>query len=233
MLAARKRDWFRVTRWVAAPCGPEPRPQSSIGLLSDIACRRKPSGRRSPAAGLMENGFHGVTRLATARRINEAIVVSFTTSVQHEGITRSMRLAVSRTRHPWEVLPLTVMGCSTWRAMCWSGAGILMELTRLGRSPIPREQQPARFGSFAAGRGAIMPSAAAWPTATGSARRSGATSWDSARPEDYSLQYPAMKKVRQIRTGANLATGARGRDDRPAQIRVGIDYPSRYRQVFI
>ena len=97
-----------------------------------------------------------------------------------------------------------VMGCMTWWATSGSGVGIGMGPMRPVHKPIPRELLRARFGSIAAGRGSTMPSTAAWPTATGAARRTGTTAGGSARPEDFSFQQPAMKQqLDKNRSGAS------------------------------
>ena len=61
-----------------------------------------------------------------------------------------------------------------------------------------------------------MPSAAAWPAATGASRRTGTTTTVSARPEDVSLQQPVMKQQpEENRSGARRPEREGGRDDRP------------------
>ena len=83
-----------------------------------------------------------------------------------------------------------------------NGAGSGMAIMLLGRSLIPREQQRDRFESFAAVHGTTTLRTAVWPTAAGVVRRAVSATSGFDRSEDFSPQYPAMKKVSQRRTRA-------------------------------
>ena len=79
------------------------------------------------------------------------------------------------TLRPWGLLPRTIMGSTTWRAMCGSGAGIGMGLTRREARPTRVEPRRAPAGCIAAAAGTAAPAAAEWRAATAAARRARTT----------------------------------------------------------